>query len=539
MKRKIALSVMAAVFFFLFITHAASSGRDGFKEKGRIPGLAPDIIVLITIDTLRADHLGCYGYPVNVSPFIDELARGGVLFKKHVASAPLTATAHATIFTSLYPLQHGVLKNGAKLDDSYLTMAEAVGKAGYETAGFAGTVIHFKTGNMDQGFDFFDEPERNREIIKRPIQPVGKRIKRAVKTRQDVRKRRYRQADKTIDKAINWLKTRRSGGKLFLWIHLFDPHKPYIAPSKYQDRMKNLSEKEKKALAAFLYDEQGVNFQAFDKFKKNDEPPEMIGSYDAEISFVDGEIKRLYRYFLENGLNQNALWIITADHGEGLGNHKFIGHVKNIYNEQVHVPLIFHFTSGTGNGRVAEQVIEQVDILPTIAELTGADVNGQVIPVEGVSFAPLIAEKRGGFFEKPALSYKRQREEVGNSGTGRKKRKILEPKTGRRQAGTPVKKRRELSESEKKDFTMEKFAIQDNQYKYIFNTQKEDEFYSMATDPFETNNMIGKGLKEEAVYREALMSEVRRLKQSARSNSRREPLDMETIKRLKSLGYMQ
>jgi len=142
-----------------------------------------DRIILITVDTLRADHLGCYGYPRQTSPFIDKLARDGILFRRAFAHMATTVPSHASIFTSLYPIQHNVPNNRHRLDDSFLTMAEVFSTMGYQTAGFVST--HFfgtSSSNLSQGFDIFDAA-----------------IKKANK------KGRYRKAKSTVDAAIKWL----------------------------------------------------------------------------------------------------------------------------------------------------------------------------------------------------------------------------------------------------------------------------------------------------------------------------------------------
>lgn len=115
-----------------------------------------DRIILITIDTLRADHLGCYGYPRDTSPFIDSLAKRGILFQKALCPMATTSPSHVSIFTSLYPIQHNVLKNGHKLSDEFVTLAELLREINYKTAGIVSTGAHFKPGNIDQGFEYFN-----------------------------------------------------------------------------------------------------------------------------------------------------------------------------------------------------------------------------------------------------------------------------------------------------------------------------------------------------------------------------------------------
>jgi arylsulfatase len=502
--------------------------------------MKPERIVLVTIDTLRADHLSCYGYPRKTSPFIDSLARDGILFEKLISSSSLTAPAHASIFTSLYPVQHNLLRNGQKLDPSFTTMAEILQQAGYETAGFAATDMHFKSGNLDQGFSFFDEPVilRTRRTMARQKNGV---IDRDPETQKSDRAM-YRQADATIDRAIEWIDGRIDGEKFFLWVHLYDPHMPYAPPENILKEIKDQSEKDRTEIASFLFNEHFINHPDF--LREPGKVPSMIDNYDAEIRFVDREVQRLFNYMSEVGFNSNTLWVITADHGEGLGGHKFLTHGRLIYNEQIHIPLVLYFTSGTAKGTVVKKVIEQVDILPTIAELAGADLSGQAAPVEGASLVPLIKKRGKPFPSKYAFAHKwaQNQDELPEFVKERQKaraafRKKLEVEM--RQAGKWDNRptRGPVTEEDRKSFIEEKFALQDGEFKYILNTLRKDELYNISEDPYEVNNLIGKGLKEEIKLKNAVMLKISKVKNILRREA--ESADKETIEKLKSLGYMQ
>ncbi|MHC4220645.1 MAG: sulfatase, partial [Planctomycetota bacterium] len=175
------------------------------------PSQRSDRILLITLDTLRADHLSCYGYPRRTSPFIDSIAAEGVRFTRAFAPMATTVPSHASMLTGLYPLQHGVLKNGNRLSDDVGTLPEILASAGFETAGFVSTNRHFADGNLHQGFRHFDEPA-----------PEGLELQ-------------YRCAEQTLDTARAWLAQTPPPPRLFLWIHLFDPHMPYVERQTHLD----------------------------------------------------------------------------------------------------------------------------------------------------------------------------------------------------------------------------------------------------------------------------------------------------------------
>ena len=167
--------------------------------------LAYDHIVFVTLDTLRADHLHTYGYPRNISPFIDGLAERGVVFERAYASISSTGPSHATMFTGLYPLQHRVQKNGQGLPNEFVTLAESLAARGFDTGAFVSSRASLRSGNLDRGFQVYDDPQRKTGAP-------------------------YRPANETIDAAIDWLENRRDSGPYFLWLHLFDMHLPWRAP---------------------------------------------------------------------------------------------------------------------------------------------------------------------------------------------------------------------------------------------------------------------------------------------------------------------
>ena len=457
-------------------------------------------IILITIDTLRTDHLSCYGYIQNTSPFLDEIAKQGILFKNAFAAIATTVPSHTSLFTSLYPLQHKVLKNGHKLDDSFLTMAEMFHQMGYKTAGIVSTVGHFKAGNLNQGFDYFYKPEEELAL------------------NGDV----YQQAEKTINVAIKWLDTVKADEKFLLWIHLYDPHTPLKPhPDDYERLANALNPRQH---IAFLSEKQKVNLDFF--YNSQEEMLHKIRLYDAEIHYTDNEIKRFYNYYQTKVKKENSLWVITADHGEGLGNHNWWGHGKHIYNEQLRIPLIFHFSSGGGgkekaidqivenvnSGKVVEQLVENVDILPTILDLMNVSAKFSYT-IQGKSLLHLmlpqkdrIEHKTYAFSERRVFSTK-------------KNPKKINPKKTRFEAGN-------------------KYALQSKEYKYIYWTEGPDEFFDLRVDPYEINNLINSGSQQERDLRATLLKKINESQQDAGTE---QPLtvDKKAIKQLKSLGYVQ
>jgi len=441
-------------------------------------------VILITIDTLRADHLGVYGYPRPTSPFIDSLALKSIVFQKAFCSISSTAPSHASIMTSLHPLTHKVLKNGHKLDKSFLTLAEVFQEIKFKTAAFASTSTHFKAGNIDQGFSIFNEPSKKSSGHRRP-------------------------ADQTADQAIQWLKEKNPSDAFFLWVHFFDPHDPYIPVPEYRKGLMFPSDRARQEYIRFLKEEQNVD-PAF--YKNDNQMVDVIEQYDAEVLFVDHQIRRLYEFMDRKGLNLHTLWIITADHGEGLGSHRWAGHSKHIYNEQVRVPLLFHFTDQVpAQGSRWDGIVEQVDIMPTLLSLFGCTITRYQYRIHGTSFASLLLNDGKGFPQKYAFSQRRH---------------------------YSLEKRPEQIVPEETNYEEgEKYCLQDLRYKYILRTTGEHEFYNVHDDPYEMKNLIRSSLPEKDQMKQLLSAMIEQFKQGSKLTPK--SVNKETVEKLKSLGYVQ
>jgi choline-sulfatase len=298
---------------------------------------APNIL-LVTIDTLRADRLGSYGYKLARTPVLDRLAAEGTRFADATTHAPLTYPAHAAILTGRYPGAYGIRLNGMRpLPAAASTLAERLKSAGYHTAAVVGSVILDRSYGLDQGFDLYDDRFAIRPAEIQAVAEV------------------QRPAAAVTAAATVWLKDAARQSKAapwFLWAHYYDPHLPYDAPSKY--------------VAA-----------------SGGRP------YDAEVSYVDAELGTL----LASVDRSRTLIVVTADHGEALGDHGEPDHGFFLYDSTLHVPLIFAGT-GVGSGRlqqiprrVVTEQVRSVDIVPTIADAVGLSRDSTS---DGESLVPLL-----------------------------------------------------------------------------------------------------------------------------------------------------
>ncbi len=269
-------------------------------------------LLLITLDTTRADHIGCYGYRPAVTPVLDRIAAGGVLFEHAYAVCPVTLPSHSTMFTGLTPREHGVHHNGiGKLDSQIPTLAEALSSRGYETGGFVGAFVLNRKFGLNRGFRKYDDS-------------TGAEF-----TNGQVQRRRGGQV--VVDAALDWLKTCTSR-PFFCWVHLFDPHAPYRPRDE-------------------LF---GPRFA---------ERP-----YDAGIALADQQIGRIIEFLDQHDLRDRTLIVIVGDHGEGLGEHDEREHGHMLYDSTLRVPLIVAHPTLCKPGHHVLEGVSLVDLLPTLED---------------------------------------------------------------------------------------------------------------------------------------------------------------------------
>jgi hypothetical protein len=285
---------------------------------------------LVTIDTLRRDHLGYYGYARDTSPFIDRLAKNGLVFKNTAVPLPLTDPSHASILTGLHPLVHGLLNNAESLSAGVETIAETLKKNGYYTIG-AVSVYHLsKKYNFSQGFDSYSD--RWDQNIRHNLD--WQRVAEST--------------NKSLFQQVNSYLNRHPRKPLFIWVHYYDPHIPYIN---------------------------------WPQIRLSGKPPKIkqIEYYDKDIRYTDNAVKALYGYLEEKGLTRKLITCITADHGEQLGEHgAFAGHY-DFYSETSFVPLLFH-GPGIPKHKVVNRYVSTLDIAPTLLAIAGLEFTA---PVQG------------------------------------------------------------------------------------------------------------------------------------------------------------
>lgn len=322
-------------------------------------------VLLVTLDTTRADRLSCYGHHAPTTPSFDAFAREGARFDMAIAQAAVTPVSHASIVTGLLPPQHGVrvlyAESGYELSEDIPTLATVLEEEGWETAAFLSAFPVSEFFGFDNGFDTFDNG-----IAQSPDDVLQQKPDGAYRFNVKINQRR---SDDTTDRAIEWIE--QTEGPFFLWVHYWDPHDSIILPpasviTKFSPRSRASKAKRK------------------------------LGIYDAEVNFVDRQFGRILQTLKEEGQFDDTVIVVVGDHGEGLGEHDHWEH-SIIYQEQIHVPLITRLP-GMPQGVVVPDLVSTTDIYPTVLEALEID---PPFAVDGKSLQGLMR----GEPEPPRLAY--------------------------------------------------------------------------------------------------------------------------------------
>jgi|HubBroStandDraft_6_1064221.scaffolds.fasta_scaffold14931_3 choline-sulfatase len=327
------LSHLPLLLCFLAILFLAILGTNGFAQT---KAQQPDVF-LVTIDTLRADHVHCYGYTNIETTALDGLAKDGIRFTQAFTPSPITNTSHTSILTGLLPSSHGVTDFAVPLSAAHPTLAELLHRQGYHTAAFIGAVILDSKSlapGLDRGFDFYDNfPEHSKS---------KSRWGRVERRGMDV-----------VQRAEAWISAHPAGPH-FVWVHLYDPHDPYEPPAPYSRIYKD-------------------------------------HLYDGEIAYADSALANFVTYLKPRGRYEHSLLVVVGDHGEGLGEHHEDTHGIFLYDSTTHVPLILKLpgrASDQHKVKVIDAQVRTTDILPTVLDLVGAAIPQQL---DGESMTPYFA----------------------------------------------------------------------------------------------------------------------------------------------------
>lgn len=304
-------------------------------------------IFLITIDTLRADHLGCCAYPKPISPNIDRFAADALLFERCFSHAPETRSSFASILTGFLPHETKVLQNGLLLGKAEL-LSEILHGYGYDTAAVISNYVLRRGEGFEQGFDVFDDTMNERELIRQIPEKI---------------------AEGATNRSIELIK-KFSKKPVFMWLHYQDPHGPYTPPGGYA---MPFYDKAKKRLLKFNESLTGRGgIPTHQRLGNNRNYYYYLAQYDGEIRYMDEHVGRLFNALADSNKLDNSIIIFTSDHGEGMGEHNyFFAHIDYLYNTLTHVPLIIRCPAVSPGRRT--DYVQHLDIVPTILNILGAE----------------------------------------------------------------------------------------------------------------------------------------------------------------------
>jgi len=322
-------------------------------------------ILFVSVDSLRNDHLGCYGYQRNTSPNIDEFSKDSTIFEKTICQAPWTKPSIGSMLTSLYPSVHGADSQGehgdnfsaaqshnnvSVLNESATTLAEVLKNNGYATAGFTGGGYAHSFFGFSKGFDTYNDNAGGIKTVNYEI--------------------------------FDWL-NRNNNKPFFIFTHFFDAHYPFKVIPKYSKMFGSY----KSSVNVDRQFEIDVNSG---KRKLNDEDiKRLVSLYDGGIYYVDEHLGQLFNMLKRMGCYDNTIIILTSDHGEGFMEHDLIAHADIMYNEVMRIPLIIRCPE-SGQGKVVQSQVRSIDIMPTILDMIGVESPPRI---HGVSLRPMINEE--------------------------------------------------------------------------------------------------------------------------------------------------
>lgn len=321
-------------------------------------------VVLITIDTLRPDRLGCYGHPTNRTPSMDRIAREGTMFDVAYCDMPWTSGSMSSVMTGQYSNRHGVQLPMHKLRPEAVTLAELLQARGYQTGAIIGSFPLDSVYGLDQGFETYDD-EFDRPMFAvtgQPVERIESRLpddpkEMAAFVAKKLQNDAYRSDESVTDAAVGWLDEVRDGRPFFLWVHYFGPHEKYHAGSLV------------------------------------DQEPGIIAAYDADVEAADRAVGRLVEHLRELRLLDDTLLVLHADHGQSLGEHGgYVGHGLAIDDESVRIPLLLRYPRRFGAGIRRRDIGRNVDLLPTILEVVGLE---RMTGLAGRSLLPTSGDAEG------------------------------------------------------------------------------------------------------------------------------------------------
>ncbi|MFI5366392.1 MAG: sulfatase [Candidatus Binatia bacterium] len=451
-------------------------------------------VLVIVIECARADHLSCYGYPRETTPFLDHVAREGVRFTHAIAAAPWTLPAHASLLTGLYPVTHGATDENRFLASRHQTLAEHLKAAGYRTAAFCTNPWVSPETGFGRGFDAFFTQRHHNRVTARALF-YGRRASDRLLRRSDAGARRTNQA------LAKWLAA--GAQPFFAFVHYNEAHLPYAPPRPY-DRLfmpKRVSGGRVRAV-----NQDGNRYVTGQVDMTAEDIAILSALYDGELRYADHRLAELAELLRARNEWDRTLCLVTAGHGESLGEHGMIGHAFGLRDTLLRVPLLLRCPARVPQGFVVDELVQTTDILPTILGVLNLPADG--IPMHGRSLLDAGRVTPGPAF---AIS-ERYRPHVAAL-------------------------RRRFPEFDTRPVDVRQKAIRTKREKFIWHSDEANEYYDLVADPGETTNSIESASERADALRRQLFNWLATV-EKFESEEPEPALDGLMRRQLQGLGYI-
>jgi len=482
------------------------------KNKPALVDGRPNVVMII-MDTTRADHLSCYGYHKKITPHIDTFAADATIYNHAYSTSSWTLPSIASIFSSLYPGKHEATRSAGgafKLADRYLTLAEILSQSGYNTAGYASNYLLTKSIGLQQGFQTFEMVYYDYSFFLTQFS-LGAFLNTTLRLYDYMFFKGYLPmgtANQVNRRAVSWLENNAGNGPFFLMLHYIDPHNPYTA--FYSEEYKT---KEYETIIN-EYGENNPNYASAEitltkkHFIGQQEMPAnlknyLVDNYDREIQFLDGKIGEIFKTLKKAGSYEDTIIILTSDHGEAFGEHDLFLHGMFLYNDNLHVPLIIKYPGGVSKApapKVVNYPVSLTGIVPTVLSYLNL---------------PLPESLQGSSLDDA-------------------KNQILISQL------FPGRGWKKLSKQQQKKlgfFNHDMMSFIDGDYKLIKRFGKKDMLFNIKQDPQETKNIIHRNIADAQRLNSLLKNHIAPLG-LMQKDKKKEAMQLKDIENLRTLGYM-
>jgi len=488
------LAIGLCFVFLIWITFHTSS-----PSVPRTPGSKPSIL-LIVLDTARADRFSCYGYERDTTPFLKLLSEDATLYPETISPAAWTMPSHASIFTGLYPSAHGSTLKNIYLDDQFITLPEFLGSKGYVTVGISNNPIVNRENGLAQGFEYFIEMWKDEVLNPTLFHRLDWLLKRFLGQNDGG-------ALRTNQWAMEWLNhVHRRDQPFFLFVNLMECHLWNNAPKSYHEMFlreeysPTVKDIYQRNLCSLLTGYLSLTFEEWIDFGD---------IYDGDLYYLDRRIEELFQFLEEDSFLDEMIVVITSDHGEHLGEHGMIGHITSLYEPLVRVPLIVKVPEGLPKLPEVRGIVQTIDIYPTLIELLG--------------FEDAIPD--GNFQGFSLVGAERSPHEYA----------ITEIESPESLISNFLREYPEGKEILKYDRALK--SLRTDSLKYIWSSTGRHEFYNLFDDPEELINLIAEKSTEADELEKRLKGWLISFEHAGVSERGRE-LDAELRQELKDLGYI-